>query len=179
MRRTLASVLFAGLLLLTACGGDPPGADSSHYIGPGNHMIGYHDNEVAEMNGGYLVCAGQQEVTSTGPYKANGDITYNKAYEPQIDRLLENPDPEVEGAFGYVPYKDSRWALGLMVQLLSITRDLNQGDFMETPKGQTFQVPVKCWVEVGNGDIIMGERPFGVDPTSHNLEGEPALTANN
>jgi hypothetical protein len=176
MRRILAFCLFA-VLLLSACGGDPPGANDSRYMGPGNHMTGYHDNEVAEMDG-YLVCAGEQEVVSTGPYKANGGITYNKAYEPQIDRLLESPNTSVEGAFGYVPYEGAGWLHGLMVQLLSITRDLNQGDFMMTPEGETFLVPKKCWVEAGN-DVIMGERPFGVDPTSHNLEGEPALTANN
>lgn len=178
MRRILMFLLLVAVMTLVACSDpQPPAANDSHYIGPGTHMIGYHGKEVAKMDG-YLVCAGEQEVISTGPYKANGGVTYNKAYTVQIDRLLENPDPSVDGAFGYVQHEDSEWAYGLMIQLASITRSLNGGEFAPTPKGETFKVPKKCWVEAGD-DVIMGERPFGVEPSGSNLEGEPALTANN
>lgn len=178
MRRIFMLLVMTGAFMLVSCSNpEPPGASDIQYIGPGLHMTGYHGNEVAKMDG-YLVCAGVQEVVSSGPYKANSGITYNKAYEPQIDRLLENPDLGVVGAFGYVQYKDSQWAYGLMIQLAAITRDLNDGEFTTTPKGQTFKVPKKCWVEAGD-DVVMGERPFGVEPTNVGLEGEPALTANN
>jgi hypothetical protein len=178
MRRSIviAALLCSLAIMVTACSPDPPAVKT--YIGPGNNMTGY-GNEVVEMHG-YLVCAGEQEVVSTGPYEANEGITYNDAYVPQIDRLLESPDASVTGAFGYIQHEDAQWAYGLMIQLADITRNLNEGEeFTRTPRGEAFKVPKKCWVEVDGETVIMGERPFGVESTNASLEGEPALTAGN
>lgn len=177
MRRStvIATLLCSLAIMVTACSPDPPAVKT--YIGPGNNMSGY-GSEVVEMHG-YLVCAGEQKVVSSGSYEGPEGNIYNDAYVIQIARLLENPDSSVVGAFGYTQHKDAEWAEGLMIQLLSISRDLNGGDFMATAEGQTFKVPKKCWVEADGEMVIMGERPFGIESTNNGLEGEPALTANN